>query len=409
MFIGLVQLLSGPSTGDADQTGLAAWTIAHGSLSCSFVQGNNLVAPLYPLVAAGAVAALGIGRGATFPGLHALGPHCANVATAVTAWSVRADAATATSRIGYVAWLVMAAGVVSILRACGRGRCALEPLCLALAACSPCVFMCLQEYFHPQDLLAVGLSLCGVASAMRARWVLAGIAFGFALVTQQLALLAFIPVVVLAARWDRVRLVAAAIGAWTVVVIPLVGPTAHGVVRAATVGSADTTGIGRTVLAEAHLGGAVQLACVRIAPIAASIAVAWWARRRLHASITDTTTVLSLVAISLALRLVFEKSLFGYYFMGLAVLLVVLAVVRRRDRLCIAAWVAGVAIAFPPFPHGNHLLPEVLPVWCWQLLLVPFGLVLAASPLAAARAAPSASCDVQPAAIEGAPAGSGRA
>src|ERR1035438_9457021 len=54
-----------------------------------------------------------------------------------------------------------------------------------------------QSLFHPQDLLAMGLILCGVASVLRDRWVLAGVLMGLALTSQQFSILVLVVLLVL--------------------------------------------------------------------------------------------------------------------------------------------------------------------------------------------------------------------
>ena len=53
------------------------------------------------------------------------------------------------------------AGIIALLRVSGRGRRGWEPLAFFLVACTPPVFTCLTYYFHPPDLLAMGLILAG--------------------------------------------------------------------------------------------------------------------------------------------------------------------------------------------------------------------------------------------------------
>ncbi len=152
---------------------------------------------------------------------------------------------------------------------------------------------------------------------------------------------------------------------------------------------------------------------------------------------------ISLLATSLSLRLVFEEGLFGYKFMALAVMLILLAVVRGRIRGRFVAWLALATLAFNPIPggiainarwwgeHAAAALPLAciivvlvlivrdavlrrirwylvvwfviatcaflqwplwsldsiraqLPLWFWQLVLLPTGVVMAVSPLVSA-------------------------
>ena len=70
----------------------------------------------------------------------------------------------------------------------------------------------------------------------------------------------------------------------------------------------------------------------RVLPILVAMALAWWATRRLGRRVVNPIPLMSLIATSLSMRLVFEEGLFPYKFMALAVMLVVLAVVQRAVR-----------------------------------------------------------------------------
>ncbi len=52
------------------------------------------------------------------------------------------------------------------------------------------------------------------------------------------------------------------------------------------------------------------------------------------------------------MRLVFEEGLFGYKFLALAVMLIILGVVQGRIRGQLVAWLALVCLAFNPIPVG---------------------------------------------------------
>jgi hypothetical protein len=226
----------------------------------------------------------------------------------------------------------------------------------------------------------------------------------------------------------RIRFAWAAIGAFALVVLPLIAVTSDHALRAVTLGSGDTPSIGGTVLWELHLKGMFLVAVSRILPILLAMALAWWALRRLGSSVLEPVPLISLVATSLSFRLVFEQNLFGYYFMALAVALLMLDVVRGQLRGRSVAWLSLVVLAFDPAPR-IHLLSEYLPTtllvivclvilwgvrharvhwylmawvvvvglafasypigsfrqplptWLWQVVLVPTGVFLAVKPL----------------------------
>ncbi len=55
---------------------------------------------------------------------------------------------------------------------------------------------------------------------------------------------------------------------------------------------------------------------------------------------------------SLSLRLVFEENLYGYYFMAMAVSLVLVDVMGGRIRGQLVAWLGLLTLAFNPIPWG---------------------------------------------------------
>ena len=132
---------------------------------------------------------------------------------------------------------------------------------------------------------------------------------------------------------------------------------------------------GGAVLSELQLSGASFVLLTRVAPIAASIALSWWVARRLGPDALRPATLMSVVAVSLSLRLVFEDLIVAYYFMALAVSLVLLDVVRGHIRRSTVAWLAAVAVVFCFF--GGQAFNEV--AWGGSLRrLVPLLIVVPA-------------------------------
>ena len=101
-----------------------------------------------------------------------------------------------------------------------------------------------------------------------------------------------------------------------------------------------------------HPHGAVLVILSRIMPIFASLLLARWAVRRLGSAILEPVPLLSLMATSLSFRLVFEQNLYGYYFMALAVSLLLLDVIGGRIRGQLVAWLGLLTLAFDPVPWG---------------------------------------------------------
>jgi hypothetical protein len=361
VFILMSRLLGGPSQGDVFESVYSTWAIAHGHLSCAYYPDSNsglpLIAPLYPLLSGGLAALAHIGSGVPFPSQVALGPHCSSTLMATFRWSVTSGAPLPTYALGYVGGPVLMGGVVALLRATGRGRRVWEPTVLVMLACIPTVWTPLVQFFHPQDLVAMGLALGGLACARRDWWFWAGVLLGLAVTSQQFVLLALVPLVVVAPKHRRNRFVGAATGTAALVVLPVLVATSGRAFGPAILGSGNTRSFGGTVLWELHLHGALLVGASRIAPILMSMLLAWWALRRLGPSVREPLPLVSLVATSLGLRLVFEQNLFGYYFMALTVSVIMLDVIGGRIRGQLVAWIALVALAFSPVRWGDVLSP----------------------------------------------------
>ncbi len=109
---------------------------------------------------------------------------------------------------------------------------------------------------------------------------------------------------------------------------------------------------------EAHVRGAASLGS-RLPPLVLALALSWYAVRRFGPSVLQPAMLISLLAVSLSLRLVFEDSIFSYYYMALALLLVILDVVRGRIRETLVAWVVMITLVYtePTISCGASLGP----------------------------------------------------
>jgi hypothetical protein len=382
VFMGFTRLFGGPTQSDSAQSTNATWAIAHGAVSCAYPPTKQIsgIAPLYPLFSGGLSAVLRVGHSVPFPTSAAMGAHCGTAFNAMYHWYTRAGAMVPTTLIGYVGWFVLMAGLVAFLRTTGRGRTRWEPAALLLVACLPPVLMPLQEFFHPEDLMAMGLALGGLACVRRDVWAWAGLLLGLAIVTQQFALLVLAPLVVIAPRNRRIRLVGTAIGAAVVVVIPVIWIT-HGRLVQALAGVGATQSGGGTVLAATHIHGPVLFFASRVVPVLLALLLARWASVRSHPDPLEPAVLISLIATSLAFRLVFEVNIYGYYLMPVALSLVVMDALRGRIRVSVLVWLAAASLAFMPLPWGYDPWGNGPPIWLWQILLVPAAVVLAARPL----------------------------
>lgn len=262
----MVHLLGGASTVDSVESVYSTWAIAHGHVACAFVKPAGVVssyapftyiAPAYPLLAGGVAALTHIGSAVPFPSA-ALGPHCATALPAIDRWSLQSGALGQTVVIGDMGWIFMMIGAVAFVRATGRGRCGWEILSVLGLACLPPVWAAVQTDFHPEDLMAMGLSLAGLACALRSRWGWAGVLLALAVLTQQYTLLIAAPLLVVAPRKSRPSFVLAAVVTAVVVVVPLLKAAAdvpNEVLHAIAFGSGDSSGTGGTLLRELHLQG----------------------------------------------------------------------------------------------------------------------------------------------------------
>jgi hypothetical protein len=221
------------------------------------------------------------------------------------------------------------------------------------------------------------------------------------------------------------------------VTVPLLVLSSGQAAHALFIGTGNTGGIGGTALWELGLHGGPLFVLSRVTPVVLAVLVAWWTVGRLGDLVREPAPLLSLVAISLGLRLVFEQQLFGYYFMALAIMLILLDVARGHMRSSLIAWLATVSMVYllgstaldrvssPWHRLFDNLIPAAVivialallvrqvvrsdvtwmfflwfgmiaaalvfwsatdvvgspPSWFWQIVFVPLGLGLAVTPL----------------------------
>jgi hypothetical protein len=467
IFVGAIALFGGPSQADSAESSYATWAIAHGNFSCAypavsthtsdfflFYLPGPSVPPLWPLFSGGAAALTGIGHTAPFPSQQAMGAHCTDAYVTMYHWAQNSLALFPTIGLGYLSWFFLLAGVIALLRATGRGRSGWEVVGVLLVALLPVVWEPLLQQYHPEDLVALGLALVGAACALRPRWVWAGVALGFAVSTQQFALLVFAPLLVIAPWREKWKLIGSSAAVVAVLSLPFITASSGRAFHSVLFGTGDAGTFGGTILWESGLRGGVLTFVSRVLPIVVSMALAWWAYRRTGSKILEPVPLVSLLATSLSLRLVFEEGIYGYKFLALSVMLILLAVVRGWIRGRFIAWLALVTLAFNPVPwnpavnartwgeNAAALVPLIfiaavlavvvydalhrrvrwyllawlvvaicisvswppwtlssvraqVPLWLLQLILLPFGVLMAVSPLfnamRQARTRPSAS------------------
>jgi hypothetical protein len=363
VFIGLVALLGGPTQADASESFYSTWAIAHGNFACAYppvtpqrvlpdYQPLAHIPPFWPLFSGAVSALMRIGHSVPFPSGQSFGHQCGAAYSVMYLWAGKTFAVIPTIGVGYLSWFFLLAGIVACLRASGRGRCGWEAVAVVVVAVIPIMWMPLIILFHPQDLVTVGLLLGGLACGRRNAWVWTGILFGLAVSSQQFALLVLAPLVFVAPAEGRLRLIVSSSLTWLVVVIPIVIVTSGQAWNATLIGSGDFRSYGGTLLWELNLHGASLDFLSRIAPILVAALIGWYVHKRLGPKAMEATPLIAVSATCVSMRLVFEQNLFGYYFMALAVLLVILDVTRRRIRGELIVWLVAVCLAFNPIPAG---------------------------------------------------------
>ncbi len=366
LFIAATAVLGGPVQGDAAVSVYSTWAIAHGHFACAysprgtydfppFVRPYAMIAPLYPLISGGLLGLMHATNTVPFPTTAQLGRNCSTALVAIYHWSFRSDLIVNTIRCGYLVWLPLLGGAILLLRAGGRGRSRWEPATLCSLALLPPVLECLLTYFHPQDLLALGLVLGSLGMVVKSKWVWAGIFMGLAFTSNQFVILAAVPLLVVAPTRERIRFALTTIASAAAIIGPISVLTSGRVLRWSLLGSGFSppqSGTGVTLLRELRLSQNTELLVSRTLPIVCALVIAIWAKRRLGKSVLRATPLLSLVATAFAMRLVFEVSLWGYYFAACAVLIVVNDVIIGRVRGHVIAWLALFALVYDPIPWG---------------------------------------------------------
>ncbi len=377
VFVTLTMILGGPTTGDSAQSVYSALLMAHGNWSCAYppaafshLDGFALVfsSPVYTLISALFARLFDLGGAIAFPSATSLGVNCSHAITQVASWAQSTNVLTTMLRFGFVAWLVLAAGVVATLRAAHKGRNAREAAALMAIACSAPVFSCLEASFHPEDVMTMGMILLAVASLLRQRWWLVGVVMALAVITQLFALLALIPLAMALPRQRRVIGAVSFATTLAAVVLPLAiltsGRVMHSVLFGTSKAGGRTRGAGGTVLSSAGLHGVALFMMSRVVPLVAAALVTYLVTRNRGDAVRQPVIVVALVGTCLSFRLVFEVNAFGYYYMATVVALLVLDALRGRVRGETFALIALITVAYTPVAlyfrwRGQLAGPEV--------------------------------------------------
>lgn len=350
VFIGIIAAAGGPAIGDAWESIYATWAVAHGQFACMYPPHPNTISafagPGYPLVSGALDALTQIGSGAPFPSVTALGHGCVHAIPAMVHWSEKGGAIVPTLRTSYLSFLFLLAGLVWLLRSIGRGRSGWEPTTIVIVACLPPVWLSVEMFFHPQDIVAMGFALAATACALRSQWIAAGVLIAVATFTQPFVLLVAIPLFVVAPGRDRWRYSTAAVVTGVVVAGPVLALTSGNAAHYVFYGSGNSAGIGGTLIWEWGMHGLSLLFVSRILPLLLSFLLAAYVVRRVGSAAREPAVLIPLLAVSISLRLVFEQNIFGYYFLALSVMLLLIDVHRGRIRETFIAWIAMVTLIY---------------------------------------------------------------
>lgn len=379
VFVGFTRMLGGVSIDDAWESLVPGAALAHGNLGCMyppFVGHPSFSAPLWSGVAAAAFAITGVARN-TYPQGVALGSHCSAATNAIEHWVGYASVTHVAEWTAYAAWAAFALGLLAFVRTTSRARTWWEPVTALALAATPPVLQSFTVDYHPEDLLCLGLLFGAVAALRRDRFALAGAVLAAALLSQQFALLAAIPIVLTLAPAAARRLVPA-LGVSLVTVVGLLAALSHGQVLSSLSTTGDTQYYGVVWIAELDLHTAWSLTLVSRLPPLILVAALSLAARRLAPA--DTTLPL-LIAAGFALRLVFEVNIFGYYFCAVAVALVVADVVAGRVRPLVILWLVAEWLLYNPFAWPRPIQLSQVPFWTNQVVFSVTALALAVAPL----------------------------
>jgi hypothetical protein len=344
VFVAWIASNGGPNAGDSDQSVVAVLAIARGQYHCAYPPDEATpMPPLYPMLAAGVVAAAGL-DGPQVKDSPGLGPDCrsgSNIMGQVTKSHL-----TRVLWVGMIGWLALLAGFIALLRAARRGRTLWECVGVVVLACLLPAAETITTYYHPNDLLAMGLVLGAFACCLRSRWGWAGALTALACLSHQFALLVAVPLAVLTLAERRWRFVGAAVLTTAAVAGAAVALTGWRVVRAI-VGEGVAPSAMITWVDRLGLGNDSLAVVSRWLPLVLAAALALVAVKRVGPSVWAPELLCSLMAMCLGLRLVFEINLVGYRLVAYVVMLLVLDWVCGRVRWLTVAFIVAVCLVWP--------------------------------------------------------------
>ncbi len=276
--------------------------------------------------------------------------------------------------LGVVAWLVLAAGGLVVLRASGADTPARMAALVALLAFLPAASSAIVQLFHPQDMLSLGLALLALSQVLRRRFIVAGLLFGGAVLTKQYAVLLFLPALVVAPDVKaRLRLAAAALVLFVAGLAPFFASAPRATIENLSGFSAGGAVSGATVLSLAGWSTTVVSAVARDVPVLFAIGVCLWAYARRGPWLRRPEALLALCLACVGSRLVFESVIFPYYLLATSVAFFLLDLVAQRSPHRSLAWIAGSAFFVAVHP-GNEAV-NAIGTLVFAVLAVTAGIV----------------------------------
>jgi Glycosyltransferase family 87 len=393
-YLAIVVARQGPPPG-GDTTPLTDVTsaLASGQLHVAAADDGLPNPPGYPLLSAPLVAAfsslvgsptwcLTSGRAADLPkGSEARDPNlaavmneCGNVDQSGVATNSLPPWYRAQGLLGVLGWLVLAAGAWSLLRAAEADSPARTAALFVFLAFLPAGASAIVQFFHPQDIVSLGLALAAMGQTIRRRWVLAGALFGLAVLTKQFALLLVLPAVLVApdAR-SRLRLGVTSVAVAAAGLLPFLVSAPRATLENFSGFSAGGAVSGATVLTLSGVTGSVASAVARDAPVLFATAVCLWAFSRRGPWLRRPVALVALGLACVSGRLVFESVVFPYYLLAPSVLFFLLDLVARRSPYRSLGWCAGAAF-FVAVRPGNHAV-DAFGTLVFALLAVGAGIL----------------------------------
>jgi hypothetical protein len=265
--------------------------------------------------------------------------------------------------LALLAWIVLAVGALSLLRASRADSLGRQLGLVAFLVVLPSASSAIVQLFHPQDILSLGLGLAGTAESLRRRWVLAGVLFGLAFLTKQFAILLALPALAAAPGVAaRVRLGLAGLGTFLCGVAPFFAVEPRATLDNVSGFSAGGARAGATVLTLAGVTGDAASAIARDLPVVFAVGVCLWAARRLGRSLLEPVRLLALSLACVGSRLVFESVVFPYYLLAASVVFFLLDLIAGRLPVRSLAWCAAAAffVALRPGNQGVEAIGTLL-------------------------------------------------